>query len=182
MPSWKMLQIPQQDTVCLWQCDPFTSLSNAYLFPHIHLPSVCTHHFCSRKSFESSELCEYWITSYSLKVPRSCLCSFAQAISFTWLLFTILYVWRLVYFCWFPPPTELGYTRLLCIPVVFDSNLSWFMYSFIKHVADAKANRVTNMTTILASMQMTLVDYKQTNIYCNFKLWSVNAVTKSQAR
>ena len=44
------------------------------------------------------------------------------------------------------------------------------MYSFIKHVADAKANRVTNMTTLLASMQMTLVDYKQTNIYCNFKL------------
>lgn len=54
-----------------------------------------------------------------------------------------------------------------------------------------KAKPVTNMTTILASMQMTLVDYKQTNKQtytltsnCDqivIKLCQ-NAVTKRQAR
>ena len=66
---------PQQDTLCLWQRGPFTSLSNAYVFPHILLPSVCPHHFCPRKSFESSVLCEYFLFPESSMFLPSFLCT-----------------------------------------------------------------------------------------------------------
>ena len=51
--------------------------------PSFLLPDVCPHYFCPRPSFSSSVLCEYRIIFHSLKVPRSCLFSFAHVISFT---------------------------------------------------------------------------------------------------
>ena len=101
MPSWKILQILNRilyvfDNVVLLLLYQMLMSSLTSFFP-VCVPTT------SAPENPSKALCSV-STSYSLKVPCSCLRSFAQAISFTWLLFTNLYVWRHVLFFLTPSP------------------------------------------------------------------------------